>query len=193
MRVPRSTVAVLLAGSVGCSPSDGPLEIEAPSFSMSAHGGMVHGGGRYVIPVGGDDLHLYFSVSGRQTDGEAAEGTFHHRTVLFGQLIEFHGTFTCLAIDDEEGRAWIGGVITKNKSEREPYVSGEIFEPGRDIWFRVLDGGPASARGDRTTFVGFEGGAGIITSQEYCDQRPWPDDNARTNPVTRGNVTVFPG
>ena len=83
--------------------------------------------------------------------------------------------------------------MTLNKSVREPFASGEIYQPGRDIWFRVLDQGTPGTAGDRTTFVGFEGGAGIITSEEYCAERPWPDGNARTNPLTTGNLNVLPG
>jgi hypothetical protein len=45
---------------------------------------------------------------------------------------------------------------------------------------------------DRTTFMGFEGGGGIITSEEYCDLQIWPDENARTSPVTQGDIQVRP-
>ena len=78
-----------------------------------------------------------------------------------------------------------------NNSELEPFASGEIYQPGKDIWFRVLDEGDEDeGPADRTTFVGFEGGAGIITSAEYCEVRPWPDDNARTNPLVEGDLEV---
>jgi hypothetical protein len=95
-------------------------------------------------------------------------------------------------VDAVNRRAWIGGVITKNLSEH-PSFQAPRNEPGRDIWFRVLDSGEgAGADPDRTTFVGFEGDAGIITSAEYCAVQPWPDGNARTWPVTAGNIQVRP-
>ena len=68
--------------------------------------------------------------------------------------------------------------------------STERTQPGRDVWFRVLDSGEGQSEPDRTTFLGFEGDADIITSQEYCDLAIWPDDNARTSPVTEGNIQV---
>ena len=59
---------------------------------------------------------------------------------------------------------------------------------GRDIRFRVLD----EPGGDRSTFVGFEGSAGFMTSAEYCAGQPWPAGNARTWPVVSGGITVSP-
>lgn len=196
MRLLRSNVALLVAVTWGCS--DGPptaLDSASPDFNVGVAGlGTVGGGGQYTIDLGGGlVLDAQFSMSGQQVDAnESARGQFHHRTELFGDAVDFHGVMTCLAIDAEEGRAWIGGVVTQNRSTREPFASGEIYQAGRDIWFRVLDNGPPSQGVDRTTFVGFEGGAGIPTSAEYCAQRPWPDGNARTNPLSAGNLDVKP-
>jgi hypothetical protein len=109
--------------------------------------------------------------------------------MLDGQTIDFHASVTCLSVDLENGRAWIGGVITQNNST-DPDFQGDIYQPGQDIWFRVLDSGNGqNAPGDRTTFVGFKGSAGFDTSAAYCAGRPWPADNARTWEVT-GNVQV---
>lgn len=197
MQIQRLSGFAVLAVLVACGEITEPASVESvdPSFAETANGavssGKLTGGGQYVIVLGsGTELESKFSVSGRQIgDGEAATGTFHHRTVL-GEAIDFRGSFTCLAIDEEAGRAWVGGVITQNKSVAEPWASGEIYEPGRDIWFRVLDNGEPSEGVDRTTFVGFEGGGGIITSQEYCDARIWPDDDARTEALTSGNLKI---
>ena len=120
----------------------------------------------------------------------AAHGRFRHRLVFGGELVDFTGVATCMTVDPADGRAWIGGVIHKNRSVAEPWASGEIYEPGKEIWFRVLDADQSDGDEDRSTFVGFEGGAGIITSAEYCETRPWPEDNARTNPVTKGRIAI---
>jgi hypothetical protein len=106
-----------------------------------------------------------------------------------GVVIDFHASVTCLAVDPVNHRGWIGGVVTENRSTDPDFISG-IHDVGRDIWFRVLDLEPAS--GDRLTFTGFQGSAGIQTSAEYCATRPWPADNARTWPVDDGNITVRP-
>ena len=194
----RATAFLAFAALAACSDNSQPVSVDGVPVEMASQSGgdfgKVNGGGHYEIDLGGGlVLSIQFAVSGRQIDAdESADGTFHHRTELFGEAIDFHGVLTCLAIDAAEGRAWVGGVVTQNFSEREPFASGEIYQPGRDIWFRVLDNGQPSEGIDRTTFTGVAGGAGFITSKDYCDARPWPDDNARTNAVTTGNIKVMP-
>ena len=185
-------VAVASCGEVPASP-----DLDAGGLAAALDGaayGKATGGGQYTIVLGsGAELPARFSLSGIQTspDGSTAKGRFHHVVDFFGEKIDFKGALTCLTIDRENGRAWIGGVVTHNTSEAEPWASGDIFQPGKDVWFRVLDSGEGTGSHGRTTFVGFEGGAGIITSAEYCDLAIWPDDNARTWGV-QGNVQVLP-
>lgn len=189
----RSLVSAIIAVStlvvVGCdaSPKDpvGPL--------MGVVGGapvQASGGGQYVLTLGTTDLPGKFSFTANDLPDGKATGQLRYVIDLFGEHVEFHGEVTCLTVDDEEGRAWIGGDITKNLSVAEPFASGERFQPGKAIWFRVLDAGEGVDSVDRTTFVGFEGDANIDTSQEYCDTAIWPDDNDRTWPVTAGNIQV---
>lgn len=144
------------------------------------------GGGHLLV---GGALDVKFSMSASQrTDGSAA-GRFRHSVELQGLLVEFYGEVTCVTVDPDNGRAWIGGIITRNNSEHPDFATPRT-QPGKDIWFRVLDSGEGDGEPDRSTFVGFEGDAEIITSAEYCAVRPWPDDNARTSPVTQGNIQV---
>lgn len=144
------------------------------------------GGGGYEI--GSLQISFSFNAIGR-ADGSAT-GRFFHSVELGGQLVEFEGRVTCVTVDAENHRAWIGGVVTANNSEHPGFLS-DVHQVGDDIWFRVLDNGEgAHAAVDRSTFVGFEGGAGIITSAEYCADQPWPADDARTNPLTFGNIKV---
>ncbi len=129
-----------------------------------------------------------------QRSGASARGTFRHTLVFEGLLIDFIGDVSCLAVDTEEGRAWVGGIVTSNNSDHPDFIL-ERNQPGKDIWFRVLDTGPGSPDVDRTTFLGFEGDGDIITSDEYCQEQIWPgppDDepNARTNPMLEGRITV---
>lgn len=148
-----------------------------------------HGQGTYEIAGTTAD----FALQARQKEGRQARGTFRHTLVFQGLLIDFDGAVTCMSVDADQGRAWIGGVVTANNSDHPSFV-GEIHQPGRDVWFRVLDTGQGP-EADRTTFLGFEGAGGIITSEEYCQARIWPgppDDepNARTNPVVAGGIKV---
>lgn len=147
-----------------------------------------HGGGHFIIS--GLDVQFAFTAV-RINERGTAVGNARHSVELGGELVEFHTSVTCMTVDRENGRAWIGGVITRNASTH-PSFTGAVNEVGDDIWFRVVDYGEGAAAEqlDRATFVGFEGGAGIITSEEYCTTQPWPAGDDRTNPVTEGNIQV---
>jgi hypothetical protein len=67
-----------------------------------------------------------------------------------------------------------------------------IHEVGKEAWFRVVDYGEGQSPDDRTTVLGFEGGLGIITSEEYCQLQLWRDDDAGTWAVVNGNIQVRP-
>jgi hypothetical protein len=147
--------------------------------SASARGlrGFVTGGGNYSIPTAG--LDAQFGVVAVAI-GNHATGLFRHRGVLQGLEIDFTGRVTCLSVDPINNRAWIGGVITKNRSTHASFTTTR-HQVGHDIWFRVVDYGSIhSAVSDRTTFVGFEGDAGFPTSPSYCEGMPWPDNDERT-------------
>lgn len=187
MFVATTLTSLLLTLACEGPPADAPLApqvLVSPAADLSG----ASGGGQYLVTLGEDELPGTFSFTANRLPNGASTGQLRYTIDFFGEHVEFHGTVTCLTVDSGEGRAWIGGVVTKNLSVAEPFAGGEIFQPGRDIWFRVLDSGEGRDLVDRTTFVGFEGGAGIITSQEYCDLAPWPDENARTWPVVSGNV-----
>jgi len=142
------------------------------------------GGGHYLV---GGSLDVQFAFSAVQfRDGHVA-GSFHDRTNDGLGLVDFDADVTCLAIDADLGRAWIGGVITANRST-SPDFTDAVHQLGHDIWFRVLDSGQEADQQDRRTFVGFEGA--IPSSAVYCATRPWAPDNARTWPVTHGNIIV---
>ena len=143
------------------------------------------GGGEYLF---GGSIEIDFAFHATQKADGRALGNFRQSLVFQGQAVEFHGEVTCLAVDSVTGRAWIGGVVRHNMSEH-PSFTGDIHQPGRDVWFRVLDS-DGTGEPDRSTFLGFEGGGGIITSEEYCEAQIWPDDNARTHPVTKGQIKV---
>ncbi len=149
--------------------------------------GTATGGGKYML-LDALQTDIAFSAIAR-ADGSAT-GNFHQSVVFAGELVAFHGTVTCVTFDSENHRAWIGGVVTRNDSSHPSFLQ-ERHEVGRDIWFRVVDYGEgADAPADRSTFVGFEGDAGFITSADYCAGQPWPEDDARTWPFTMGNLQV---
>jgi hypothetical protein len=150
----------------------------------------VTGGGHYQVLNAFD---TQFAFSAVQHGDGSASGRFHQRVEFDTGTVDFRGEVTCLAVDPVNRRAWIGGVIVSNDSS-DPAFTTPIHQPGHDIWFRVLDNDPDSDEPDRSTFVGFESAA-IPSSEAYCSMRIWPDVpvmNARTWPVTSGNLVVHP-
>ena len=188
-----TATSILLFAVVGTAcqspvrPAEGPLTSLGGSQELAA--GVetsATGGGHYTIP---GNIELEFAFSARVLPDGRAQGNFHHRGVAGGELIQFSAEITCLAVDSVNHRAWLGGVVTENRSTH-PQFTTPIHQVGRDIWFRVQDNDAdePSTTPDVTTIVGFESAA-IPTSEFYCNTRPWRSDNVW--PV-RGNVNVKP-
>ena len=141
---------------------------------------LVTGGGQFVHPDFGSVTLSFVAV--RHLDGQVS-GRFFQDQPFFG--FSYAGDVTCFAVDQVNHRAWIGGVVTSS-NDPDP-----VTEVGDDVWFRVLDAGQERAEPDRSTFFGFEQPPpGIVTSEEYCQLRIWPDGNARAWPVERGNIVI---
>jgi hypothetical protein len=138
----------------------------------------VTGGGSFLYA---ETIPMQFGFGAvRHADGTAS-GSFHHGYAADGFSYEFWGSVTCLTYDVAAGRAWIGGVLTK-------LVTNDLevtLHPGDDAWFRILDAG---ITGDRSTAMGFVGV--FPSSAAYCAAQPWPDDNARSHPVTAGQISL---
>ena len=194
MRI-RNVSAVVVVASIilGCDAR--PVVTEPTSalqagFSRDAGvAGIAAGGGKAQLPAGFTLLSFSFSAVGR-ADGSAT-GEFRQRYESGGGTVEFTGRVTCVSFDPAAGRAWIGGVVTSNTSTN-PGVLTPIHEVGDDVWFRVVDNGEGQSPPDRTTVLGFEGAAGVITSLEYCERQLWAANDANTWPVTEGNIQVMP-
>ena len=153
------------------------LALSPAQVIAAGAGPTVTGGGWFLFA---DSIPMQFSFSAVQHKDGSASGSFHHFFDFDGFSYEFWGEVTCVTFDIEEGRAWIGGVLTKVRSD-DPEVG---LAAGDDAWFRVLD----SQAGDRSTAMGFVGD--ILSSEEYCELQPWPDNNERTHPVTSGQITL---
>lgn len=147
------------------------------------------GGGHAQLPPGFSLLRFSFGTSVGE-DG-TGRGQFSQRYESAGGVVDFHGVVTCMSVDAANGRAWVGGVITQNNSTN-PATLQAIHEVGRDVWFRVLDGGEGEGAVDRTTVFGFTGAAGFITSAAYCAGQPWAAGDANTWEVVGGNIQVRP-
>lgn len=165
----------------------------SPALTLAVASRVVgHANGAGVFNAG---VLVAFSMTALLREDGSATGEAFHSTVLGGQLIEFRTRVTCAAIDPANSRAWIAGVVTENNSTHPSFTAARN-QVGRGIWFRVVDyGNGGSGTVDRSTFVGFEGDAGIFTSAEYCARRIWPGPptdpvDARTSPLTEGNISL---
>jgi hypothetical protein len=182
MRGDRWIGAVLLGVAAACAEPTAPAVERIPQTLRldAVTGGVsqaVTGGGQFVHPVFGTVTFAF--TAQRLPDGRVV-GRFQQHQPAFG--VTYKGDVTCFAVDAVNHRAWIGGVLTQS-NDPDP-----VALVGKDAWFRVLD--PAGAEPDRSTFLGFEGGGGIITSAEYCEKQIWPEGNARTWPVEQGGITI---
>lgn len=179
----------------GCESATAPTALPASSTEsvssalMAGPEASTNGGGHFLLL---DTIDAKFAFTANAGGAAGPTGRFHQSFVFQGELVEFYGRVTCVSVDPTNRRAWVGGVVTANNSTHTAFTMAR-HQPGRDIWFRVLDSGEgADAAPDRTTTMGFEGDAGFITSLGYCEGQPWPDANARTWPVTEGNIQVRP-
>jgi hypothetical protein len=173
-----SVVALACGGPVDPNaPQVGSLT--GPPTAGQTAGDLVTGGGQFEHPEFGTVTFSFNAV--RHADGSVS-GRFQQQQFDLG--FTYKGDVTCFAVDLVNHRAWIGGVLT-HSNDPDP-----ITEVGDDAWFRVLDLGSSSTDPDRSTFLGFEGAAGIITSAEYCAAKIWPEGNARTWPVEQGNIEI---
>jgi hypothetical protein len=182
MRIATAIGPVLWSAvAVACGPT-APDRVSSES-ALLTEGGVtekVTGGGQFVHPVFGTVTFGFVAM--RHSDGRVS-GRFHQNQHDLGFV--YHGDVTCFAIDPDNHRAWIGGVLTQS-NDPDP-----VTEIGDDAWFRVLDLGQGQGPPDRSTFMGFEQPPpGIITSEEYCQIRIWPEGDARTWPVVSGNIEI---
>jgi hypothetical protein len=172
MRIRRLPALLVLAAML----------IATPASAAGATGeSRTTGGGSFLFLGASPNIPMQFSFAAVAHKDGSASGSFHHFYVSDGLSYEFWGEVTCVTFDAAHPeRAWIGGVLTK-VSSTDPDVG--LFA-GDDAWFRVLD----SPDGDRSTSMGFVGA--IESSEAYCAMQIWPDDNARTHPVTEGQIKV---
>lgn len=186
-------VAAALAVTVAAcdSPGRSPTALRGVDANAASQGvtGSATGGGKAQLPPGFSLLRFSLGVV---TDGSGnASGQFSQRYVSSGGSVDFHGAVTCVSFDPVNNRAWVGGVITQNNSTN-PATLTPIHQVGREVWFRVVDGGEGEGAVDRTTVYGFEGGGGILTSAEYCQRQLWTAGDANTWAVIEGNIQVRP-
>jgi hypothetical protein len=170
--------AVLGCGSLAPEASQSDTDTFGPELAAGGVIEKVTGGGQFEHPDLGTVTFSF--VATRQEDG-TVKGRFQQNQHDLG--FTYKGDVTCFAVDAENHRAWIAGVLTESN---DPDAVTQI---GDDAWFRVLDSGQPTDGTDRSTFMGFEGSAGILTSSEYCAAKLWAPDNARTWPV-HGNIVI---
>ena len=181
----RGSTALLVVIAFACGPtapdsSRSGLPPDIQGVRTAAIEQMVTGGGQFVHPTLGTVTFAF--VATRHGDGRVT-GRLHQNQHDLD--FEYKGDVTCFAVDEENHRAWIGGVLTQS-NDPDP-----VTEIGDEVWFRVLDLGQGGPEPDRSTFLGFDLGVPPFdTSENYCAARPWPEDNARTWPVVHGNIAI---
>ena len=147
--------ALLVAGFAGCSAPTAPSVPASATADTSAALAAskaedregTSGGGHFQLTLAsGEVVDVQFGMTAVTAGGAA--GHFTHRAVLGGLAVEFQGRVTCIAVDAANRRSWVGGIVTRNTSEHPSFTTPRT-QPGRDIWFRVLDSGEGQAEPDR--------------------------------------------
>jgi hypothetical protein len=191
-RLIPSTLFLTVLTLLGCESPTRPEALADPEVGLSLGrrgiAASAGGHGHYLLQATYDVTFAFNAIE--LTNGKVL-GHFHQSLERPTGTIDFRGRVTCLAFDQANHRAWIGAVITKNEST-DPAFTRDLNQPGHDVWFRVVDYGEGqnAAQPDRSTFMGFEDTPGIPTSAFYCALKPWPEGDARTWPVTSGNIEV---
>jgi hypothetical protein len=142
------SAACATALALGCdrptAPREAPLVkyLDASSFADAKVTEAVTGDGVVDLTTANAG-YMTFEISARQHADGTADGTFTStRNAADGSgTVDFTGTVTCLAFDAVNHRAWIAGTIAENRSTSPASRDGAIFQPGRDIWMRVVDYG----------------------------------------------------
>ena len=184
--------AIFAAGCESAVTTESREAPVAPSSSQTSRGivASTTGEGQAELPAGFG--LMTFAYGAHEHASGRALGEFRQTRSRNGLLVDFTGVATCVAVDAEHHRAWVGGVVTENNST-DPNFQTAIHQPGRDIWFRVVDNGEGNAAAaDRSTVFGFTGAGGITTSAQYCAARLWAAGDANTFPVVDGNIQVRP-
>jgi hypothetical protein len=135
----------------------------------------VTGAGQFQYSDGTLVPFVYVAI--KDADGQVHGEFYQNQT---GTI--YVGRVTCLTVDPVNHRAWVGGSVVYSNDPTPDHQVGDA------IWFRVVDYG--STNPDRSTFFGFKGAAGFDTSAAYCAGMPWAAGDARTWPVTRGDIQV---
>ena len=172
-------------------PAPAPLALTAHASGATARasgGGHFFGQFFFGVPV-----QFAFTAIQRDPATGAADGRYHFSSTVDGLAIEIHGRITCMTVDpDNPGRAWMGGVITKNESAH-PLYTGPTSQVGRDSWFRVVDYGEGvnASQADRASLVFVEPTGGFASARAFCDARLWFPEDRITNPLLSGNIQVL--
>jgi len=135
MRVSRLMTMVGLSFMVACE--SGALLTDPDGMSLSSVGGKqeAKGQGVFLFDFGGTIIPTSFDFKAKLKADGSVSGDFRQTLTVNGFLLDVLGDVTCVTFDHDNGRAWIGAVVTENNSEA--FFTGEVHQPGRDVWFRV--------------------------------------------------------
>ncbi len=141
--------------------------------------GMTFGRG---IAKGPADMTFKFNVT--VYEDASVDGTFSYSANSAAGTLDIEADVVCATLDNDAGRAWVGGKVTRNGST-DPQFSGQ---PGTEIWMRALD---RNAQQMQPLVSGPLMAAGTIkNASDYCSKKPWSDEALYA--VEPGALAIFP-
>lgn len=132
----------------------------------------------------GDNMKVTFMHNVTRFEDGSAKGVFTQSAMTESGALDIEVDVSCVELDSEAGKAWIGGTVKRNDST-SPLHAGPT---GREAWFRVLDRG-AEQQTAWITLVSFGEGR-IATAAAHCDKRPWSEKGLLQ--LEQGALAIFP-
>lgn len=144
----------------------------------------VFGKGKYVNTAG---LEVAFSFDANLHEDGRGSGEFHHVSKSDAGTVDLRGPITCLAIDEQERRAWMGGSLSSNASTHPDYAE-DRFGTDAPVRFRILE----SAEGPESPGLISDLDVGGAAAADFCAGKAWPAGEPGGNKLLEGLVVVFP-
>ncbi|MBT8144750.1 MAG: hypothetical protein KJO55_08615 [Gammaproteobacteria bacterium] len=132
------------------------------------------------IAKAADDLNFMLNVEVYEDD--SVKGTFSYSAQNDSGNLDIEAEVTCVSLDNDKGRGWVGGTITRNDSTDARYTGHT------EVWMRVFDRNLQN-QPPMVSAPLFASGK-IDSASEYCRRKPWSNEGLHL--VQPGALAIFP-
>lgn len=130
-----------------------------------------------------------FTVDVNFRPGNVVGGKITYTTFLDDGKIDLVADVNCGHYDVESKRAWFGGAISENKSNKADAKDGR-FAVGQPVWFRFEESDQHPEPAAQVSDLSMAGDDGYDSAADFCDAQPWSEDGLR-DLSAQGAVIIF--